>query len=302
MRFGENLKNLRKQRKISQEKLAEKVGVSRQSVSKWETGESYPEMNNILILCDIFHCNINELVNENLLDINSLDEEIKMSVVKFKKEQQNKMKGISKAIYIISRVAQILILVSVAVLLITMVMTPFVLNNIEITEDKISFYGESYDYEFKDKTFILKDGAKSASFNIDTSTNLQEYFTSHSKAYYILTAEFIIVFMIAYILTILLVLRNIEKLFVNIHDNNSPFTLENVKHIRNIALFLVIATLLSNVAGVLFQVITRVDLNMGFELMDFVIILIIFSLSYIFKYGYEIQLDSGGKMYGDENE
>lgn len=302
MRFGENLKNLRKQRKISQEKLAEKVGVSRQSVSKWETGESYPEMNNILILCDIFHCNINELVNENLLDINSLDEEIKMSVVKFKKEQQKKMKGISKAIYIISRVAQILILVSVAVLLITMVMTPFVLNNIEITEDKISFYGESYDYEFKDKTFILKDGAKSASFNIDTSTNLQEYFTSHSKAYYILTAEFIIVFMIAYILTILLVLRNIEKLFVNIHDNNSPFTLENVKHIRNIALFLVIATLLSNVAGVLFQVITRVDLNMGFELMDFVIILIIFSLSYIFKYGYEIQLDSGGKMYGDENE
>lgn len=301
MRFGENLKNLRKQRKISQEKLAEKVGVSRQSVSKWETGESYPEMNNILILCDIFHCNINELVNENLLDINSLDEEIKMSVVKFKKEQQKKMKGISKAIYIISRVAQILILVSVAVLLITMVMTPFVLNNIEITEDKISFYGESYDYEFKDKTFILKDGAKSASFNIDTSTNLQEYFTSHSKAYYILTAEFIIVFMIAYILTILLVLRNIEKLFVNIHDNNSPFTLENVKHIRNIALFLVIATLLSNVAGVLFQVITRVDLNMGFELMDFVIILIIFSLSYIFKYGYEIQLDSGGKMYGDEN-
>ena len=55
MKFGDNLRNLRKSKKMSQEKLAEKVGVSRQSVSKWETGEAYPEMNHILILCDIFH-------------------------------------------------------------------------------------------------------------------------------------------------------------------------------------------------------------------------------------------------------
>ena len=39
MNFGDNLKRLRKFKKISQERLAEKVGVSRQAVSKWETGE-----------------------------------------------------------------------------------------------------------------------------------------------------------------------------------------------------------------------------------------------------------------------
>lgn len=38
MKFGENLKNLRKSKKLSQEDLAEKMHVSRQSVSKWETG------------------------------------------------------------------------------------------------------------------------------------------------------------------------------------------------------------------------------------------------------------------------
>lgn len=38
MKFGDNLRTLRKNKKISQEALAEKVGVSRQSVSKWETG------------------------------------------------------------------------------------------------------------------------------------------------------------------------------------------------------------------------------------------------------------------------
>lgn len=82
MKFGENLKVLRKSRKISQEQLAEKVNVSRQSVSKWETGDAYPEMNNILELCKIFHCHINDLVNDSIIDIDSLDEEVKMKVVK----------------------------------------------------------------------------------------------------------------------------------------------------------------------------------------------------------------------------
>ena len=116
MKFGDNLQNLRKLKKMSQEKLAEKVEVSRQSISKWERGESYPTMNNIMTLCEIFHCNINELVQENLTDINSLDEEIKMNVVKFKAEKQKKMKGISKAIYVIARVGKIIVSLSVIIL------------------------------------------------------------------------------------------------------------------------------------------------------------------------------------------
>ena len=92
MKFGENLKLIRKSRKISQEDLAEKLGVSRQSVSKWETGENYPSMQNIMCLCTIFKCQINELVHEDFVDINFLDDEIKMSIVKFKNDEQRKMK------------------------------------------------------------------------------------------------------------------------------------------------------------------------------------------------------------------
>lgn len=92
MKFGENLYNLRKSAKMSQEKLAEKMEVTRQSVSKWENGESYPEMEKIMKLCNIFHCKINDLVHENMVDIDSLDEDIKMSVVKFKEEKQKRLK------------------------------------------------------------------------------------------------------------------------------------------------------------------------------------------------------------------
>lgn len=107
MNFGQNLKNLRKSKNMSQEELAERVNVSCQSVSKWETGEAYPEMNNILELCKIFHCHINDLVNDNILDIDSLDEDVKMSAVKFKKEKQKQMKGISNVLSLIGKIGSI---------------------------------------------------------------------------------------------------------------------------------------------------------------------------------------------------
>ena len=107
MKFGENLFSLRKNAKMSQEKLAEEVGVSRQSVSKWENGESYPEMDNILKLCKIFHCQINDLVHEDMQDIDSLDENIKMSVVKLEKSKQKKLKVLSKIIYVLAKIGKI---------------------------------------------------------------------------------------------------------------------------------------------------------------------------------------------------
>ena len=107
MKFGDNLKQIRKSKNISQEDLAERLGVSRQSVSKWETGENYPSMFNIMCLCDIFKCKINNLVHESMPEFDSLDEEIKMNVVKFKENEQKNMKGFTKALYIVSNIAKV---------------------------------------------------------------------------------------------------------------------------------------------------------------------------------------------------
>ena len=57
MSFGQNLQFLRKMRnKMTQEELAEKMGVSRQTVSKWELDTVYPEMDKVVELCNIFSC------------------------------------------------------------------------------------------------------------------------------------------------------------------------------------------------------------------------------------------------------
>ena len=77
MKFSENLYTLRKNKGISQEQLAELVDVSRQSVSKWETGEAYPTVENIFKLCNVLNCKMNELINEKLADFDLLSDEIK---------------------------------------------------------------------------------------------------------------------------------------------------------------------------------------------------------------------------------
>lgn len=62
MSFSENLQTLRKAKNISQEQLAERLDVSRQAVSKWETDGGYPEMDKVIALCELFGCSMDELM------------------------------------------------------------------------------------------------------------------------------------------------------------------------------------------------------------------------------------------------
>ncbi|WP_077598643.1 helix-turn-helix transcriptional regulator [Olsenella urininfantis] len=62
MSFRDNLQHLRSTRDMTQEQLAMLVGVSRQSVTKWEAEKAYPEMDKLLKICQIFGCSLDELV------------------------------------------------------------------------------------------------------------------------------------------------------------------------------------------------------------------------------------------------
>ena len=64
MTLAEKIAALRGERKLSQGDLAEKLDVSRQSVSKWETGQAVPELDKIIKLADVFGVSVDELVRE----------------------------------------------------------------------------------------------------------------------------------------------------------------------------------------------------------------------------------------------
>ncbi len=63
MRLSENIKNKRQELKLSQEYVADQLGVSRQAVSKWETGQSEPTASNLAELATLFEISLSELVD-----------------------------------------------------------------------------------------------------------------------------------------------------------------------------------------------------------------------------------------------
>ena len=64
MDLGGTIYRLRTEHNLSQGDLAEALGVSRQSVSKWETGQSVPDLDKIIRLADLFGITVDELVRE----------------------------------------------------------------------------------------------------------------------------------------------------------------------------------------------------------------------------------------------
>ena len=306
MKFGENLKLVRKSNKVSQEELADRLGVSRQSVSKWETGENYPTMTNILCLCDIFKCKINELVHEDFTDINSLDEEIKMSVVKFKEKEQKRMKGLSKAIYVVARIFKVVASIGMVVAVVLLIGSLIVLPKakFDTANEKITVYGEEYTYKVKDnKIEVSNEGEKAVllKFDVDEKEEVEKFINT-STGYKISLMSMVSISLFLSCFFLYRMLFNLEKLFLNIHDMDTPFDTANVNYIKMIALNLLLYVLVPDIFGGIASVLFNIDFSVEVNMIDYLFVVVVITLAYIFKYGYEIQLDSKGKMYGNVEE
>ena len=300
MKFGDNLKQIRKSKKISQEDLADKLGVSRQSVSKWETGENYPSMQNIVCLCDIFKCKMNDLVHESFEDIDFMDKEIKMSVVKLNEKEQNRMKVLSKILYLIGRIGKIVCRVGIGFIIAAMVLLPIVLSKIEVKDDTLVADGnvvrilESVDgvkITVNNDHIILSDLTK------ENVTTLKESLTRFNKPVLITLYELSFAVLIGFVIVVIQLLKHLEKLFVNINEGETPFTLENVSHIKKMSYFMIAAIIVSSIGGTLLSIVTSSEVNIDFNLFNVGEIIFLYAMAYIFEYGYKIQMDSKGVMY-----
>lgn len=68
MQFGDKLASLRKKQGMSQEQLADRLGVTRQSVSKWESGSSMPELSKLISISDLYSVSVDYLVRDAIDD------------------------------------------------------------------------------------------------------------------------------------------------------------------------------------------------------------------------------------------
>ena len=79
MEVGAQIKKYRSNMGISQEELAEKVYVSRQTVSNWETGKNYPDIHSVLLLSSVFNVSLDQLIKG---DVEIMKKEIKETEIK----------------------------------------------------------------------------------------------------------------------------------------------------------------------------------------------------------------------------
>ncbi len=97
--IGNRIITLRKEFNMSQEVLAERVGVSRQAISKWERGEATPDIYNITALSDIFQLSIDEFIRGEEFDFKS--KKPKIIAIELKKNAE-KLIMLAIAIFIVS--------------------------------------------------------------------------------------------------------------------------------------------------------------------------------------------------------
>lgn len=108
MELSEKILNLRKANDLTQEQLAEKTGVSRQSVSKWESGQAVPELDKIVTMCDIFGVSTDFLLKPSETDVLSvktqmLEKQQKSleDAIQKKEKRKNRLLGCG-AIYLVA--------------------------------------------------------------------------------------------------------------------------------------------------------------------------------------------------------
>ena len=76
MSFAQNLVYIRQHYRVTQETIADQLGVSRQTVSKWEAGINFPETDKLLLLCDLYHTNLDDLMRGSVKIANVKDTEL----------------------------------------------------------------------------------------------------------------------------------------------------------------------------------------------------------------------------------
>ena len=82
MEFGKQIKKLRQEAQLSQEELAERIYVSRQTISNWENDKSYPDVNSLVLLSETFQISLDKLIKgdiEVMKDVIQKEEIVKMN-------------------------------------------------------------------------------------------------------------------------------------------------------------------------------------------------------------------------------
>ena len=119
IKIGVFIAKCRKDKKLTQAQLAEKLGITDRAVSKWETGKGMPDSSIMLELCEILEISVNELLSGEMIEMKDYDkkaEENLLNMAKREEMQNKKLLFYENIIGIISSVTFIVLIIVAAYL------------------------------------------------------------------------------------------------------------------------------------------------------------------------------------------
>ena len=117
-KIGTFLKELRKEKNITQEQLAEKMCVSRRTVSRWETGYNMPDLDILIDIAEYYDVDLREILDGERKD-EHMDKEMKETVLKvadFSKEQEAKVLKRIHIMFVVGLIAALFFIISIYVI------------------------------------------------------------------------------------------------------------------------------------------------------------------------------------------
>lgn len=117
IKIGKFIAMMRKEQSFTQKQLAEQLGISDKTVSKWETGNGMPEVSLMLPLCDALKISVNELLSGERLTEHNYHERAEENMVKLIQEKDDKQKEDKKQVIAVALISVLLLIVGFGVIL-----------------------------------------------------------------------------------------------------------------------------------------------------------------------------------------
>lgn len=219
-----------------------------------------------------------------------------MSKIKLDEKDKSMLKGLSKLIYVFATIGKICIYIAIPFLVLTMIILPVIFNNTKVVNNNIIFTYRNDTVEMNDvgnnKIEIRHNGKIVDEDDHEDYKAFKKYrniLNDYSKKELIGYTEAGLILLISYLYLIILVLKHLAKLFKNINEESTPFTLENIDHMAKMGRYMIAVILLPIIASILYSAFADIDINIDFSIVSVMEVLFVLAMSIIFKYGYNIE-------------
>ena len=305
MEFKSSLKKFRVDNKLTQDELGKKVGLSGKVISKWESGYSMPDIDNIKKLCEIFDCEYADLIGPEKKKRRKKKAESKEENIPLEDNNRlniynpglRSLKKISKVLYVFTKIYRVLIFIVIALIVTGMFFVPSMVSSVRVNTNTISFYdfkGDKVSITGEDillkGDYILKykDKVINKNINFDIIKEVADIFDNVPREEIIVQIEVFLVMIVISLIVSNLAFYNLEKFFKNILDNDLVFISDNVGRL-SMATCLFVGVLFCDLGiSFLLNSFMSIDLYSNIGMSRIIRLFFMVLMVYVFKYGYEL--------------